>query len=381
MDNIETISKKSYGNYMKIVSIVGARPQFIKASAICRSIKEFNKEPKNNIKEVIVHTGQHFYSNMSDIFFKELNIPQPNYNLEISGGSHAEMTSRMMVSIEKVLLKEKPAYVIIYGDTNSTLAAALVAAKIQIPVVHIEAGLRSFNRKMPEEINRIIADRISAINFCPTNEALKNLKNDGLEKNAFVVGDVMYDVSKHFKKIGKTKSSIIEKLNLQNKDFALATCHRAENTDHPERLREILKAFTEINKKMPLFFCIHPRTKKFISKFNLTSYLNNFSVIEPLSFIDMVMLEQAASLILTDSGGVQKEAFFYKTPCITLRDETEWVETVELGWNQVSGANMDEILNAFNNTDIHKNIKQYEPYGDGFSANKIIQIINEQNNK
>ena len=360
---------------MKIVSIVGARPQFIKASAICRSIKEFNRDSKDKIKEVIVHTGQHFDSNMSDIFFEELNIPLPNYNLEISGGTHAEMTSRMMVSIEKVLLKEKPAYMLIYGDTNSTLAAALVAAKIHIPIVHIESGLRSFNRRMPEEINRIIADRVSTINFCPTDQALENLKNEGLGKNAFVVGDVMYDVSQYYKKIGKNKSSIIEKLNLQNKDFALATCHRTENTDHPERLEEILKAFTEINKKMPVFFCIHPRTRKLISKFNLTSYLNNFSIIEPLSFIDMVALEQEASLILTDSGGVQKEAFFYRTPCITMRDETEWVETVELGWNQVVGANMDKILKAFKNKDIHKNIRQSEPYGDGLSAQKIIQII------
>jgi len=359
---------------MKIITIVGARPQFVKAAALSREISK-----TNGIEEVLVHTGQHFDSNMSDIFFKELDIPLPDYNLEISGGTHAQMTSRMMGPIETVLLKEKPNFIIIYGDTNSTLAASLVAAKIHIPIIHIEAGLRSFNRKMPEEINRIIADRISSINFCPTDTALENLKNEGIRKNVFVVGDVMYDVSQYYKNIALSRSSVIDNLNMKNKDFALATCHRAENTDNPDSLKEILEAFSEINEIMPLIFSIHPRTKKLISRFNLTSFLKKFTVIDPLSFLDMVVLEQKASVILTDSGGVQKEAFFYRTPCITLRDETEWVETVELGWNQIVGANKSKICKAFRNREVHKKIKQTEPYGDGFSSERIIKIINTKN--
>lgn len=360
---------------MKILTVVGARPQFIKASAISRSITQFNNISKKQITEIIVHTGQHYDNNMSDIFFQELNIPVPAYNLEISGGSHAQMTGRMMESIESVVMKEQPDFILIYGDTNSTLAAALVAVKIHIPIVHIEAGLRSLNMKMPEEVNRILADRVSSILFCPTEAAVNNLKAEGITKNVFNVGDVMFDVSQYYKDIAKSQSNIATELGVRGKEFVLATCHRAENTDSPYRLKEILGAFSDIGKRVPLIFPIHPRTKKVIVDHGFSKYLENLIITAPLPFLDMIALQQDAIAVLTDSGGVQKEAFFYNTPCITLRDETEWSETVELGWNQVVGAERVSIVEAFNNKDSHKDIYQCNPYGDGFSANKMIQIM------
>ncbi len=352
---------------MKIVTVIGARPQFIKAAAVSRVIRD---DYTGKIEEVLVHTGQHHDENMSKVFFDELDIPQPKYNLEISGGQHGAMTGRMLEAVEKVLLQEKPDWLLIYGDTNSTLAGALAAAKLHIPVAHVEAGLRSFNMRMPEEINRIIADRVSSQLFCPTETAVKNLKAEGLDKGVHNVGDVMYDVALFFRDRARQQSEILAKLNLSAGDFALATCHRAENTDDPERLNEILSALAKVAERLPVVFPLHPRTRKLISEYSLSHHLAILTVTDPLPFLDMIALEQAAKLILTDSGGVQKEAFFYGVPCITMRDETEWVETVELGCNSLTGASKKAILIAAElaiNNGRHIQLKE-SPYGQGNAA-------------
>jgi len=358
---------------MKILTVVGARPQFIKAAAVSRMIRD---QFSNAIEEVIVHTGQHHDENMSQIFFDELDIPKPKFNLEISGGGHGAMTGRMLEGIERTLLQEKPDYLLIYGDTNSTLAGAISAAKLHIPVAHVEAGLRSFNMRMPEEINRILSDRVSSLLFCPTQTAVENLNSEGIKNGVYQVGDVMYDVALFYKEKAKTKSGIISTLGLTSKNFVLATCHRAENTDDPQRLKNILIAFSEIAKTIPLVIPLHPRTKKLIAENNLNSLLESIITTEPLPFLDMVALEQDAKMILTDSGGVQKEAFFYSTPCITLRDETEWVETVSLGWNQLVGANTDLIIKAAHavNTDTRPETK-LNPYGNGNASQEICEHL------
>jgi UDP-GlcNAc3NAcA epimerase len=358
---------------IKIATIVGARPQFIKAAAISRVLR--NKFI-DSVNEVLVHTGQHFDSNMSGIFFDELEIPHPKYNLEISGGNHGAMTGRMLEAIEGILIKEKPDWVLIYGDTNSTLAGALAAAKLHIPVAHVEAGLRSFNMRMPEEVNRIIADSISTLLFCPTEAAVKNLANEGITKNVFNVGDVMFDVALHYKDLAMQSGCILEKLNLREKSFILATCHRAENTDDHRRLLEIVNAIAVLAKKMTVVFPVHPRTQKAIIENGLSEILVDVKTIEPVSFLDMVKLEQASSLIITDSGGVQKEAFFYKVPCITIRDETEWVETVEMRWNILVDAeesaiiaNVESALSSLNRATLTS------PYGNGKTAQAIVEKI------
>ncbi len=354
---------------MKIVTVVGARPQFIKASAVSRVIRD---DYAGKIEEVLVHTGQHYDENMSKVFFDELDIPKPKYNLEISGGQHGAMTGRMLEAVEKVLLQEKPDWLLIYGDTNSTLAGALAAAKLHIPVAHVEAGLRSFNMRMPEEINRILADRVSSLLFCPTETAVNNLKADGISSGVYNVGDVMYDVALFCRDRAKQQSIILNDLKLTEGNFILATCHRAENTDDPKRLSEIVKALANIASTLPVVFPLHPRTSKLINDYRLKHYLDAVIVVEPLSFLDMVALEQAAKVILTDSGGVQKEAFFYGVPCLTMRDETEWVETVELGRNQLVGASEQAILSAM--SDIMKNepVNAANPYGDGMAAQSIV---------
>lgn len=359
---------------MKILTVVGARPQFIKAAAISRIIRDDFSEV---VEEVIIHTGQHFDANMSDVFFQELDIPEPKYNLDISGGAHGSMTGRMLESIEKVLLIEKPDWMLIYGDTNSTLAGAIAAAKLNIRVAHVEAGLRSFNMKMPEELNRILADRISTLLFCPTEIAVANLLSDGLSKGVYNVGDVMYDVALYYKNQPPQNSSILDTLKLKKGAYALATCHRAENTDDPHRLGEILLGLSKIAEKILVVFPIHPRTRKLIHNYDLTKYLKNLIVVEPLPFLDMVILEQAAKVILTDSGGVQKEAFFYGVPCITMRDETEWAETIRLNANILVGADHFKIMKAFEKTNSEEKniILNKTPYGDGKAANKIIETI------
>jgi len=346
-----------------IVSIVGARPQFIKLAPLSKRLRE------EGFNEIIVHTGQHYDDNMSDLFFKELEIPEPDYNLGIGSGSHGAQTGRMLIAIEEVLLKEKPDLVIVYGDTNSTLAGALSASKLHIKLAHVEAGLRSFNRDMPEEINRIVADHLSDILFCPTETAVENLKREGITEGVYLVGDIMFDALMHFSKISETKSNILERFDLKPKGYYLATIHRAENTDNYERLKNILTALSQLD--MPVIFPIHPRTKNRVKEYNLEFLLEKTRVIEPVGYLDMIKLEKNAKAILTDSGGVQKEAFWLKVPCITLRDETEWIETVRSGWNRLVGADCDKILSIVKNTGPGEDVD----FKDEYSAEKMVEVL------
>lgn len=319
---------------MKVVTIVGARPQFVKAAVVSRAFKNHS-----NIEEIIVHTGQHFDNNMSDIFFEEMQIPKPKYNLGISGLSHGAMTGEMLKGIEEVLIKEKPDWVLVYGDTNSTLAGALAASKLHIKVAHVEAGLRSFNMKMPEEINRILTDRISNILFCPTETAIKNLKNEGydhIKSKVINVGDVMYDAAMFY-----AKNSPPSKFT---GEFLLATIHRAENTDSIENLKNIFNALNHIGKKLKIVLPIHPRTKKIIDQNKIET--THIDLIEPVGYFDMISLLKNCTIVATDSGGLQKEAFFFKKPCVTLREETEWVELVDGGFNILAGSNSEKINSA-----------------------------------
>lgn len=355
----------------KIVTIVGARPQFIKAAAVSREILKHS----GRVEEVMVHTGQHYDPNMSQVFFDELEIPAPRYNLEVSGGGHGAMTGRMLEGIEQILLSEKPDWVLVYGDTNSTLAGALAAAKLHTPVAHVEAGLRSFNMRMPEEVNRILADRVSTLLLCPTEIAVENLAREGVVEGVHNVGDVMYDVALYYRERAKAQSKILQTHNLREKGFALATCHRAENTDDPVRLQGIVSALAEIAVEIPVVLPLHPRTRKLLQQFGLEHYLDALIVVDPLPFLDMVALEQAAKVILTDSGGVQKEAFFYQVPCITMRDETEWVETVELGWNVLVGASYENIMKATRGGFCQERAVVESPYGEGDTAAKILSLM------
>lgn len=357
----------------KIVTIIGARPQFIKAAAVSRAIRESHAE---ELQEILVHTGQHYDPGMSDVFFDELEIPAPGYNLGISGGSHGSMTGQMLEKVEAVLLEEKPDWVLVYGDTNSTLAGALAAAKLHIPVAHVEAGLRSFNMRMPEEINRILTDRVSTLLFCPTEVAVANLAKEGVQEGVLNVGDVMYDVALFFGEKSASASNILATLGLDAGNYALATCHRAENTDAPERLESIFTALAEIAGRVPVVLPIHPRTDKLIKSNALEHLLEKITVIEPVSFLDMVALERQAGMILTDSGGVQKEAFFYDVPCITMRDETEWVETVEAGGNTLVGASSTAIVEAASAALEGKYpSKSTAPYGNGQAARAISRSL------
>ncbi len=347
---------------MKIITIVGARPQFIKAAAVSRAFAK-----QTNIEEVIVHTGQHFDTNMSDIFFQEMEIPKPHYNLDINGLGHGAMTGQMLEKIEKVLLEEKPDWVLVYGDTNSTIAGALAAAKLHIKVAHVEAGLRSFNMNMPEEINRILTDRISNILFCPTDTAIANLKAEGYDNlpNKLVKsGDVMQDAALFY-----SKKSRKPNFDIPN-NFILATIHRAENTDDLSRLKAIIDAFDEIGKNNSIILPLHPRTRQIISKNNIKINENNIKIIEPVGYLEMVYLLQNCKMVMTDSGGLQKEAFFFKKFCITLREETEWVELVQNGFNTIVGANKTRIVEAFNkqNFDLKFDINLY---GTGNASDKI----------
>lgn len=355
---------------IRIVTIVGARPQFIKAAAVSREMQKHC----SGIEEIMVHTGQHYDANMSQVFFDELEIPRPKYNLDVSGGSHGAMTGRMLEGIERILLEERPDWVLIYGDTNSTLAGALAAAKLHIPVAHVEAGLRSFNMRMPEEINRILSDRVSTLLLCPTQTAITNLAHEGITSGVHNVGDVMYDVALYYRDKAREQSRILETLELAGKRFALATCHRAENTDDPARLEQIVTALSEIAQQLPVVLPLHPRTRKLLQQFDLAHHLETLTLTEPLPYLDMVALEQSAHVILTDSGGVQKEAFFYRVPCITMRDETEWVETVHSGWNQLVGASSAKILSAFGNT-AHGEEMNPPPYGNGAAAKIILSLL------
>jgi UDP-GlcNAc3NAcA epimerase len=323
---------------MKIVTIVGARPQFIKAASVSRAIQKSNQEDSGSqIQEIIVHTGQHYDHNMSQVFFDELEIREPDYYLGVGSGNHGEITGTMLAKIEEVLLEEKPDSVLVYGDTNSTLAGALAAAKLHIPVAHVEAGLRSFNKQMPEEINRVLTDHLSTLFFCPTETAVKNLENEGIIDGVSNVGDVMYDAALYYQK-NATKPN-------QELDFALATLHRAENTDNLERLCRIFSGLGE--SPVPVILPLHPRTKKVINQANI-SLNDNVHIVEPLPYLSMLGHLEACKFVITDSGGLQKEAFFFGKRCITVRDETEWVELVDCGANRIVGAKREAIVNAFN---------------------------------
>lgn len=346
-------------NLMKIITVVGARPQFIKAAAVSKVIRKGHKE-------ILIHTGQHYDENMSKIFFDELCIPKPDYNLEVGSGNHGFQTGTMMIKLEEIYLREKPDMVLVYGDTNSTLAGALTASKLLIPVVHVEAGLRSFNMAMPEEQNRVLTDHISTLLFAPTETAVNNLNDEGIHKGIFNVGDVMYDAILFFKKIAEEKSDIIKRLNLSENGYILATIHRAENTNDIAKLKNIMEALSESGVKIVL--PLHPRTKKYIESYGL-HIGDNISVIDPVGYLDMINLEMHAQKIVTDSGGVQKEAFFMKKPCITMREQTEWVETVQNGWNVLVGTNKDNILDSIIN--FHPDKEQKSIFGDGSAAEKI----------
>lgn len=352
----------------KILTIIGARPQFIKAATVSREFR------KSGIEEIIVHTGQHFDANMSDIFFTEMDIPEPQYHLEVNSLGHGAMTGRMLEKIEEVLLKEKPDGVLVYGDTNSTLAGALAASKLHIPVAHVEAGLRSFDMRMPEEINRILTDRISKLLFCPTQTAVKNLEKEGFKNFKCQIeqpGDVMYDAVLFYRQKAKEVSSIVKRESLKKNGFALVTLHRAENTSDPERLKSICTALNEIHKTLPVVMPLHPRTKGFLKSLNLRLDVN---VIEPVGYFDMLSLIENCKLVLTDSGGLQKEAYFFEKFCLTLRDQTEWVELVEAGANEIVGADTEKILAGFRkNQDIA--IKSTSLYGDGYAARKIVEKL------
>lgn len=350
---------------MKIMTVIGARPQFIKAAAVSRKLRE-------NDEEILVHTGQHYDKNMSEVFFSELEIPQPDYNLSIGSGGHGYQTGNMLIKIEEILLKEKPDCMLIYGDTNSTIAGALAASKLLIPVAHIEAGLRSFNMSMPEEQNRILTDHISKYLFAPTQTAVDNLEKESVVGEVFNVGDVMYDAVLHFGEMAEKKTDIVERLGLEKNGYILATIHRAENTNDINRMTSITQALTESGKNIVL--PLHPRTRKYMADYGLT-FGDNIKIIEPVGYLEMLMLEKNSEKIVTDSGGVQKEAFFLGKPCITLRDETEWVETVENGWNTIVGCNKEKILSAIKN--FMPNTERINHFGDGNAAQQIVDILNE----
>jgi len=366
---------------MKIITILGARPQFIKAAAVSRAIAAYNYSKQgiqSTINETVVHTGQHFDTNMSDVFFAELGMEKPGYHLDIHGGGHGEMTGRMLIEIEKVLLKENPDAVLVYGDTNSTLAGALAAVKLHIPVAHVEAGLRSFNMAMPEEVNRILTDRISNWLFTPTAAAARHLAREGFaSKQIIPVGDVMYDVALHHGSKVSAGGGLLKHLGLSPNGYILATVHRAENTDNPKRLAAIVDAFVAVAKYIPVVWPIHPRTRSILAteKWQLSPDL---MIIDPVGYLDMVQLEKYASLIATDSGGVQKEAFFYKVPCVTLRDETEWVELVDAGWNRLAPpTDPSSILSALQES-IGSTGRKVNPYGAGDAAMRIVEQLLRQ---
>jgi len=348
---------------MKIVTILGARPQFIKAGSVSREIAKHEK-----IQEIIVHTGQHYDANMSDIFFDEMKIPKPDYYLDINGLGHGAMTGQMLEKIEEVIIKENPDWVMVYGDTNSTLAGALAASKLHIKVAHIEAGLRSFNMKMPEEINRILTDRVSDILFCPTQTAIDNLNNEGFDNfDCKIVnsGDVMQDGALFYKSLAKKPDFCIDD------NYMLSTIHRAENTDDIIRLTSIIQALNKINEDKQVIVPLHPRTRKIIKERNISV---EFTVIEPVGYLEMVWLIGNCDLVMTDSGGLQKEAFFFKKPCITLRDETEWVELIENGFNVLVGANKEKILDMYKNF-VFSDDFNVDLYGSGRASYCIVQEL------
>jgi UDP-GlcNAc3NAcA epimerase len=376
---------------LKLLTIIGARPQIIKAAALSRAIQNSYSE---KITEIIVHTGQHYDENMSQVFFDELNIPQPNYNLNVGSGSHGKQTASMIEGIEEILLKEKPNAIVLYGDTNSTLAGAIAASKIQVPVVHIEAGLRSFNKSMPEEINRIMCDHVSTLLFSPTKVGYTNLLSEGFKENnkapftfdnpkIYHCGDVMYDNSLYFSTVAENTSSILTDNAIEKGKFILATIHRNNNTDEPERLNALFSAINKIvtENNITVVLPLHPRTAKLLPQ-NLNAELYStvktnklIKIIPPVSFLEMIALEKNAELVITDSGGVQKEAFFFEKPCIILRSETEWVELVECGSAKITDADEQKIIDAYRFFKDNKNLQFPKLFGNGKASEFICSEI------
>lgn len=354
----------------KIVTIVGARPQFVKAAALSR---EFAKH--DNIEEIIVHTGQHFDANMSGIFFNEMEIPVCKYNLDVNGVGHGAMTGRMLEGIEKLLLDEKPDLLLVYGDTNSTLAGALAAKKIHIKVAHVEAGLRSFNMEMPEEVNRILTDRISDILFCPTDSAIENLNKEGYKNLGIQVvksGDVMQDAAMFYAKTSEEKSQVIQNLKLKGKSFTLCTLHRAENTDDVNRLKSIAEALSEIHETCKVVLPLHPRTKAKLGQYGIELPV---TLIDPVGYFDMIELLKNCDFVMTDSGGLQKEAFFFQKPCLTMRDETEWVELIKGGFNELVGADKSKIIEGYKSLKSTSIDFSVDLYGGGKASANIARSI------
>jgi UDP-GlcNAc3NAcA epimerase len=361
---------------VKIATVLGARPQFIKAAVVSRVLRAIP-----GVEEVLIHTGQHYDENMSNVFFEELDIPKPDYNLNIGSGTSGAQTGRMLEAIERVLLIVNPDWVVVYGDTNSTLAGALTAIKLHIPVAHVEAGLRSFNRQMPEEINRVLTDHTAELLFAPTKAAVENLRKEGIsEEKVYLVGDVMYDAVLYYAVKAEHESQILQKLGLVSKSYILATVHRAENTNDIGRLWSIFEGLGMVAEKLPVVLPLHPRTRAILEREELLRKVSRYiHLIEPVGYLHMLMLEKNALLIITDSGGVQKEAFFHRIPCVTLRSETEWVELVELGWNYVIpplsvSLVVEHVMNV-----VGKYGALSQPYGDGQAAQKIVLTLMSHN--
>ena len=376
---------------MKIVTIVGARPQFIKAAAVSRAIEAFNRRgPRRRIQEVLVHTGQHYDDVMDRVFFEELEIPRPRHHLGVGSGPHGKQTARMMEGIESVLQKEKPDVVLVYGDTNSTLAGTLTAVKLNLPVAHVEAGLRSYNRIMPEETNRVLTDHLSRFLFCPTSVSVKNLAKEGIRNSRETVvrqvGDVMYDSILFYAGLAEQRSTILKNLGLNDAttvnaerrtpNYYLATLHRAENTDDPEKLGSIVRALSRIGREAAVVLPLHPRTRKMMKAYHLLPNVEGLRLVEPLSYLNMVQLMKHSRAVFTDSGGVQKEAYWLKVPCFTLREETEWVETVESGWNMLVGTEEKRILSSVRVLDEGRGKRKSRAFfGDGKASEQIVQTL------
>lgn len=355
---------------MKLVSIVGARPQFIKAATVSRVLRS-----ETVIRETLIHTGQHYDAGLSDVFFQELEIPRPDHHLGVGSAPQGAQTGRMLERIEEVLKSASPDRVLVYGDTNSTLAGALAAAKLNVSVAHVEAGLRSFNRRMPEEVNRVVTDHVSDLLFAPTEAAIENLRREGISGSGVIrVGDVMYDAALYYADAAREQSRVLDRLSVESGEFILATVHRAENTDSPSRLRAIVEGFTLSNEEHPVVLPLHPRTRERLETADmLRSFERSIQLIEPVSYLDMIELERNSALIVTDSGGVQKEAYFHRVPCVTLRDETEWVELVETGWNEVVPPNSPRAIVDAVRRNWGSSGEDVALYGDGRAATAVVE--------
>lgn len=369
----------STGRSLLVATVVGARPQFIKAAVVSRALRS-----TAGVREVLVHTGQHYDENMSAVFFREMGIPAPDYSLGIGSGTHGAQTGQMLAAIERVLLEVKPDWTVVYGDTNSTLAGALASAKLHVPTAHVEAGLRSFNRRMPEEINRVLTDHASDLLFAPTPAAVENLRREGVpDSRVLLTGDVMYDAIIYYGARAERESHVLSDLGLEHKGYLLATIHRAESTDDPARLRAVFEGLSAVSQDMPVVFPIHPRTRAAAHRDGLLERVGpGVKMVDPVGYIDMIMLERSARLVITDSGGVQKEAYFCGVPCVTLRDETEWVELVELGWNRLVPADSGETVRAGVLDALERPVPARtcgtQPYGDGAAANLIVRALVER---